>query len=67
MSYAHQSYIYLIKNKIKTIVLFLSPINILERILKDHVTLKTWVIMLKILLFITGINYIKKNIQIEIK
>ncbi len=67
MSYAHQSYIYLIKNKIKTIVLFLSPINILERILKEIVTLKTWVIMLKILLFITGINYIKKNIQIEIK
>ncbi len=35
-------------------------INILERFLKDHVTLKTEVMMLKIQLCITGINYFSK-------
>uniref|UniRef100_A0A673K3K1 MHC class I-like antigen recognition-like domain-containing protein n=1 Tax=Sinocyclocheilus rhinocerous TaxID=307959 RepID=A0A673K3K1_9TELE len=40
-------------------------ISILERYLKDHVTLKTEVMMLKIQLCITGINYILKYIQIE--
>ncbi len=40
-------------------------IIILEWFLKDHVTLKTGVMMLKIQLCITGINYILKYIQIE--
>jgi len=40
-------------------------IIILEWFLMDHVTLKTGVMMLKIQLYITGINYILKRIQIE--
>ncbi len=40
-------------------------ISILEWFLKDHVTLKTEVMMLKIQLCITGINYILKYIKIE--
>ncbi len=40
-------------------------IGILEWFLKDHVTLKTGVMMLKIQLYITEINYIFKYIQIE--
>ncbi len=40
-------------------------ISILEWFLKDHVTLKTGVMMLKIQLCITGINYISKYIRIE--
>ncbi len=40
-------------------------IKIIKLYLKDHVTLKTGVIMLKIQLCITGINYILTNIQIE--
>ncbi len=39
--------------------------SLLEWFLKDHVTLKTEVMMLKIQLYITGINYILKYIQIE--
>ncbi len=39
--------------------------SILEWFLKDHVTLKTWVMLLKIQLRITEINYILKYIQIE--
>ncbi len=37
----------------------------IEWFLKDHVTLKTGVMMLKIQLYITGINYISRNIQIK--
>ncbi len=40
-------------------------ISILEWFPKDHVTLKTEVIMLKIQLYITGINYNLKYIKIE--
>ncbi len=40
-------------------------ISILEWFLKDHVTLKTGVMMLKIQLCITGMNYILKYIKIE--
>ncbi len=40
-------------------------ISILEWFLKDHVTLKTGVMMLKIQLRITGINYILIYITIE--
>ncbi len=40
-------------------------ISILERFLKDHVTLKSGVMMLKIQLCITGINNILNYIQIE--
>ncbi len=40
-------------------------ISILEWFLKDHVTLKTGVMMLKIQLCVAVINYIKKYIQIE--
>ncbi len=40
-------------------------ISILEWFLKNHVTLKTGVMMLKIQLRITGINYIFTYIQIE--
>ncbi len=40
-------------------------ISILEWFLKDHVTLKTGVMMLKIQLCITGINYILKCIKVE--
>ncbi len=40
-------------------------ISILEWFLKDHVTLKTAVMMLKIQLYITGINRILKYIQID--
>ncbi len=40
-------------------------INILDWFLKDHVTMKTGVMMLKIQLCITGINYILKYIKIE--
>ncbi len=40
-------------------------ISILERFLKDHMTLKIGVLMLKIQLCITGINYILKYIKIE--
>ncbi len=40
-------------------------IGILEWFLKDHVTLKTGVMMLKIQLCITGINYILKYIHVE--
>ncbi len=40
-------------------------IIILEWFLKDHVTLKTAVMMLKIQLRITGINYILQYIQIR--
>ncbi len=32
---------------------------------EDHVTLKTGVMMLKIQLYFTGINYILKYIQLE--
>ncbi len=39
-------------------------IIILEWFLKDHVTLKTEVMMLKIQLCITGINYILKYIHL---
>ncbi len=42
-------------------------ISILEWFLKDHVTLKTGKIILKIQLYITGINYILKYIHIDIK
>ncbi len=42
-------------------------IRILEWFMKDHVTLKTGVMMLKIQPCITGINYNWKNIQIENK
>ncbi len=48
--------------------LFMFPeqqISILEWFLKDHVTLKTGVMMLKIQLCITGINYISKYIKSE--
>jgi len=41
-------------------------ISILELFLNDHVTLKT-VMMLKILLCITGINYIFEYIKIQKK
>ncbi len=40
-------------------------ISILERFLKNHVTLKTGVMMQKIQLRITGINYILIYIDIE--
>ncbi len=40
-------------------------ISILEWFLKDHVTLKTEVMMLKIQLCITEINYTLQCIQIE--
>ncbi len=40
-------------------------ISILEWFLKDHVTLKPGVMMLKIQRCITGINYILNYIQIE--
>jgi len=40
-------------------------ISMLEWFLKDHVTLKTGVMMLKIQLCITGINYILKYVKIE--
>ncbi len=40
-------------------------ISILEWFLKDHVTLKTGVMMLKIQLRITEINYILQYILIE--
>ncbi len=40
-------------------------ISILEWFLKDHVTLKTGVMMLKIQRWITGTYYILKYIQIE--
>ncbi len=40
-------------------------ICILEWFLKDHVTLKTGVMMLKIQLCITGINYIFKYLKME--
>ncbi len=47
-------------------VMFLEQqISISEWFLKDHVTLKTGVMMLKIQLRITGINYILLYIQIE--
>ncbi len=47
-------------------LLFLEQqISTLEWFLKDHVTLKTGVIMLNIQLCITGINYILKYIKIE--
>ncbi len=39
--------------------------SILEWFLKDHVTLKTGVMMLKIQLCITGMNYIWKYITTE--
>ncbi len=46
---------------------FVQQIRILEWFLKHHVTRtrKTGVMMLKIQLYITGINYILKYIQIE--
>jgi len=44
---------------------FLSSKSAYEWFLKDHVTLKTGVMMLKIQLRITGINYILKYIKIE--
>ncbi len=37
----------------------------IREISEDHVMLKTGVMMLKIQLYITGINYILKYIQIE--
>ncbi len=40
-------------------------IRILEWFLKDHVTLKTGIMMLKIYFCITGINYILQYIKIE--
>ncbi len=40
-------------------------IGVLEWFLKDHVTLKTGVMMLKIQLCITEINYILKYIHVE--
>ncbi len=40
-------------------------ISILEWFLKDHVTLKTGVMTLKIQIYVTGINYILKYSQIE--
>ncbi len=43
---------------------FEQKINKLEY-LKDHVTLKTGVIIMKIQLYITWINYILKSIPIE--
>jgi len=43
----------------------LQKISILEWFLKDHVTLKTGVMMLKISFAITEINYILKYINIE--
>ncbi len=42
-------------------------LSILEWFLKDHVTLKTGVMMLKIQLCITGINSILKYIKIKKK
>ncbi len=45
---------------------FLHQISILEWFLKDHVTLKTGVMMLKIHLCIAGINYNLKYIQIQL-
>ncbi len=44
---------------------FEQQISISESFLKDHVTLKTGVMMLKIQLRITAINYILQYIQIE--
>ncbi len=41
-------------------------ISILEWFLTDHVPLKTGVMMLKIQLWITGINYFFKYIKVEI-
>ncbi len=47
-------------------IMFLEQqISILEWFLKDHVTLKTGVMILKIQLCNTGLNYILKYIQIE--
>ncbi len=47
-------------------IMFLEQqISILEWFLKDHVTLKTGVMMLKIQLCVAVINYIQKYIQIE--
>ncbi len=43
----------------------MQQISIFEWFLKDHVTLKTVVMMLKIQLCIKEINYIFKYIQIE--
>ncbi len=45
--------------------MFLERQIILEWFLKDHVTLKTGVMILKIQLCITGIYYFLKYIQIE--
>ncbi len=58
-----------ILSMLKTVLLlnekcFLS--SILKWFLKDHVTLKTAVMMLKIQLCITEINYVLKCIQIEV-
>ncbi len=47
--------------------MFWEHISILEWFLKDHVTLKTGVMMLKIQLYITKINYILTYILIENK
>ncbi len=44
---------------------FKQQISILEWFLKDQVTLKTGVMMLKIQLLITGINYFLKYIKTE--
>ncbi len=44
---------------------FEQQINKVEWFLKDHVTLKTEVMIMKIQLYITGINYILKSIPIE--
>ncbi len=44
---------------------FEQQINKLEWFLKDHVTLKTGVMIMKIQLYITWINYILKSIPIE--
>jgi len=48
------------KKKIKVAQLY-STVSILELFLKDHVTLKTGVMMLKFSFVITGINYILKR------
>ncbi len=40
--------------------------SILENVLKDHVTLKTGVMMLKIQLYITGKNYNLQYVKIEL-
>ncbi len=59
--HAHQGCIYLIKNTVKT----LKMCNNITVLNKDHVTLKTGVMMLKIQLYFTGINYILQYIHIE--